>query len=86
MPRKSLADEAAEFAARYTGDGVEGGVERAEERLAYVAYVAYESAYETVIGRARRARKRGLGPERERAYFGGVAAVAGERSGTGDEP
>lgn len=72
MPRKSLAEEAREFAA---GKGL-GGTRR----------LAFEAAYETVIGRINRGRYRGLNDEWERDFLDGVAATVHHRlAGAGSE-
>ena len=69
MPRKSLIDEAYEAAIEELG----GGADSFGSRL------AYESAYETVIGRLRQGRRRGLGEGWERNFLEAAVRVAQKR-------
>ena len=72
MPRKSLLDEAYETAIEELGEGGDS----------FGARLAYESAYETVIGRLRRGRRRGLGRAWERDFLEAVVRVAQKRLGS----
>ena len=71
MPRKSLPDEAYEVAIEVLGKDRNGW-----DRL------CYEAAYETVIGRLRRGRRRGLGRAWERDFLEAVVQVAQKRLGS----
>lgn len=68
MPRKSLVDEAYEAAVEELGVGADS-----------FGRLAYESAYETVIGRLRQGRRRRLGREWERDFLEAAVRVAQKR-------
>ena len=76
MPKKSLVDEAYEAAIEELG--LDGD--------SFTRRLAYESAYETVIGRVRQGRRRGLGRAWERDFLEAVVRVAGKRIGCMEDP
>lgn len=69
MPKRSLADEAHDAARETVGGGEDAAMDR----------WWYRVAYEALVGRARRGRKRGWLPGSERDFYAAVIRVATDR-------